>query len=215
MTEQHGGLDNSIVEIGTDDEPDKAIIEAERIGTEHGKAAGSWVVDGNTGTDQLRDIAQAIEEGEFLASLDMSGPLSGEWADGYSIEQLLADCGVGPYEDAQLDDTENYQRDNIATAYEDAYWSAFEAEAERSVRVMLPDDSAYNALDSESVYRVSYFGGAVRLDGPGDSNGTAWVVMVGDDRRHQVSIDDLEPIGADDYCPTCGQTGPNHDMPDA
>jgi hypothetical protein len=144
MTELHGGLDNSIVEIGTDDEPDKAIIEAERIGTEHGKGAGSWVVDGNTGTDQLRALVEQFESGEFLSANEFSGPLSGEWADGYSIEQLGADCGLdletdeyGIRETAEFDD----QLADLATAYEDAYWSAIEAEVERSVRAMLPVDS--------------------------------------------------------------------------
>lgn len=32
-------------------------------------------------------------------------------------------------------------------------------------------------------------------------------VMVGDDRRHSIDPDDLTPLGEDDYCPGCGQTG--------
>ncbi len=37
--------------------------------------------------------------------------------------------------------------------------------------------------------------------------GRVVAVMVGDDRKHAVSPDDLTPLGEDDYCPGCGQTG--------
>lgn len=36
-------------------------------------------------------------------------------------------------------------------------------------------------------------------------------VMVGDDRRHTVDIDDLTAIAEDDYCHVCGQIGCGHD----
>jgi hypothetical protein len=37
------------------------------------------------------------------------------------------------------------------------------------------------------------------------------VVMVGDDAKHTVSVDDLTPIGELDYCHECGQIGCGHD----
>lgn len=36
-------------------------------------------------------------------------------------------------------------------------------------------------------------------------------VMVGDDRKHTVSVDDIEEIGELDYCASCGQIGCQHD----
>ncbi len=41
--------------------------------------------------------------------------------------------------------------------------------------------------------------------------GDVLVVMVGDDRKHRVSVDDLELLGDLDYCAECGQIGCGHD----
>lgn len=35
-------------------------------------------------------------------------------------------------------------------------------------------------------------------------------VMVGDDRKHTVSVDDLTEIDEESYCPSCGQIGCRH-----
>ncbi len=40
-----------------------------------------------------------------------------------------------------------------------------------------------------------------------ENRGMVRAVMVGDDREHLVDVDDLTPIGEDDYCPGCGQIG--------
>ena len=37
------------------------------------------------------------------------------------------------------------------------------------------------------------------------------MVMVGDDERHRVDRDDIEPIADEDYCHECGQIGCTHD----
>lgn len=36
-------------------------------------------------------------------------------------------------------------------------------------------------------------------------------VMVGDDRKHIVDVDDLTKLDDDDYCHSCGQVGCTHD----
>lgn len=41
--------------------------------------------------------------------------------------------------------------------------------------------------------------------------GQVLIVMVGDDRKHTVDIDDLEQIDELDYCAECGQIGCCHD----
>jgi hypothetical protein len=42
-------------------------------------------------------------------------------------------------------------------------------------------------------------------------SGDVLVVMVGDDRKHRVSIDDLIALDDLDYCAECGQIGCGHD----
>lgn len=39
---------------------------------------------------------------------------------------------------------------------------------------------------------------------------TAIVIMVGDDRRHEVDADELVELPEDGYCPGCGQIGCGH-----
>lgn len=40
-----------------------------------------------------------------------------------------------------------------------------------------------------------------------ESCGRVLVVMVGDDRRHEVDVEDLTPLAEDAYCGSCGQIG--------
>jgi hypothetical protein len=110
---------------------------AEDIGRAHGRAAGTWIVDGNTGADQLRALVEQFESGEFLAVNEFSNPLSGEWADGYSLQDLASDVGYDTAGELHFDEG----LDELATAYEAGYWEAFELEAERSVRALLPEGS--------------------------------------------------------------------------
>lgn len=36
---------------------------------------------------------------------------------------------------------------------------------------------------------------------------TVIAVMVGDDRKHEIDVDDLTPLNDEDYCHECGQIG--------
>lgn len=40
--------------------------------------------------------------------------------------------------------------------------------------------------------------------------GRVLVVMVGDDRKHEVDVEDLTPLAEDAYCGSCGQIGCGH-----
>lgn len=166
---------------------------AREIGKNDGKAAASWV-------DLDEETAEAIERdgwGEVFA--DLSGPLSGEWADGYSVDALADDCGIAPPYDDSIDD--------LAAAYEDGYWQAFGDEIERKVE----------ALRGPLVQVPLY--GAVRVDGFPDHvevafryvgqtfGGRARVVMVGDDQEWIVDAADLTHIDEDAFCHECGQIG--------
>ena len=174
--------------------------EARKIGTELGTNAASWV-------ELDEQTAQKINEDPYEGLADFfsgPGPLSGEWADGYSVDQLLEDVGSEPYTEAQLDDSENYQRDYIANAYEEAYWQAFETEVLRKVENMR---GPALDLDLDATYRVEgRTRVAVRLVGQ-TFGGRARVVMVGDDQEHVVEPGDLVKIDDEDYCHECGQVG--------
>lgn len=104
--------------------PPEVIDHAERAGADHGTAVGGWIADGNTTTKQLWDLANDDEPGgcDWPRS-----PLSGEYADDPTPASIAADAGW-PFEN-----------DEISTAYEDAYYTAAEIEASRTIRAMLPD----------------------------------------------------------------------------
>jgi hypothetical protein len=99
-------------------------------GLEDGKAAGSWVIDGNTTEHTARAILQGLEEGdpETLDGLP-SGPLSGEYADGLLPRDVLGWYGLLE-DDAEADD--------VLRAYEDGWSEGMVDEAERSARAVLP-----------------------------------------------------------------------------
>lgn len=102
---------------------DQAREAAQAIGTEHGSNAASWV-------ELDEETAEAItHDGGVFGVFDLGSPLSGEWADGYSVEQLYKDCGA--------EDTGEFQHeDELVTVYEEAYWQAFEYEVERKVETL-------------------------------------------------------------------------------
>lgn len=107
-----------------------AIIEAARVaGYEHGKAAGSWVIDGNTSEDTARYILAGIEDGD-PAVLDAlpSSPLSGEWADCLLPRDVLSSLDVDEDDDAA---------DDILSAFEDGFSSGVEDEVVRSASAVL------------------------------------------------------------------------------
>ncbi len=107
--------------------------QASALGREHGTAAGSWVVDGNSSTETLRAVIRASEAGEFFESIapELSGPLSGEWAGDPTPATLAEALEVSEESD---------DFGEICDAYEAGYFEAFEAEAVRSALGMLPEE---------------------------------------------------------------------------
>lgn len=104
--------------------------QAAELGRERGEDAGSWVVDGNSSADTLRAVIQASDDGEFFNTIvpELSGPLSGEFADGWTPRDLASALDIS-------EDREDF--DDICSAFEDGYYEGFEAEAARSARAML------------------------------------------------------------------------------
>lgn len=107
-----------------------------------------------------------------------------------------------------------------------ALWPATAAEVDRDTAptstVVLDEDGQ---PDPSARYTVATMSGvAFRLVGWTQSwdeddqewvddpeHDTVWAVMVGDDRRHMVDVDDLTLLGDLDYCAECGQVGCEHD----
>jgi hypothetical protein len=91
-----------------------------RLGREAGHSAGTWVIDGNTSTEQCARILRGIEDGDPEVMDMQPSPLSGEWA-GESIRELF---GKQPTDD-QLTDYE--------CGYSDGFWD----EVARSCRASI------------------------------------------------------------------------------
>lgn len=92
---------------------DMVLADAERRGAEDGKAAGSWVIDGNTSTETALYLLRGIEDGDpqVLDALPCS-PLSGEFADGLLPRDVLEWYEV---------DEDHLAADDILTAYEQGF----------------------------------------------------------------------------------------------
>lgn len=87
--------------------------KAFRAGLEHGRAKGSWVIDGNTSDEEKARIIKGYEEGDPEIMDMCPDPLSGEWA-GESMSELSKEYGIDLYDEDQADDFE--------TAFQEAFW---------------------------------------------------------------------------------------------
>jgi hypothetical protein len=111
------------------------LEDARKLGAEHGRAAGSWVIDGNTSRETARAILDGWEDCDPQIMDMMPAPLSGEWADSMTPARLLYELtdGVGEYVH-----TDDELHDAACAAYEesfeDAYWLEVRASAESVVQ---------------------------------------------------------------------------------
>lgn len=98
------------------------------LGAESGKAAGSWVADGNSDLKACRRMLQMLDDGDPEAYDSLpSAPLSGEWADGLTCDGVLGEV----FGDEDFSDD---WRDDLLSAFEDAWYAAMEDEAVRTLR---------------------------------------------------------------------------------
>lgn len=115
----------------SEQEIDRAIVRASELGSEHGRAAGTWVIDGNTTHDACRALLDGIEDGDpAVYDALPSAPLSGEWADAYSVADLATDTGIGADHDAW---------DDVCDAFEMAWHDAMVQQACADALGMLPE----------------------------------------------------------------------------
>ena len=120
-------------ELITAEEWEAAVSAMAEAGKQAGKAAGSWVADGNTSESALREIVRMWEERDREAP-SPPNPLSGEWADDPSLTDI-----IGRETDIDPESLTPEKESDLADAYEDAYFSAWQEEAERTVKGFLPD----------------------------------------------------------------------------
>ena len=106
--------------------------DAEDLGRDAGKAAASWVFDGNTPEDTYRNVLRGIEDGD--PAILGAHPAPGLSADGgYTEADLARDLG--------LDDEDQLFPDAV-TAYLDAAAETFWHETERLAREHLAANPA-------------------------------------------------------------------------
>lgn len=115
---------------------DAATGYARALGTDHGRAAASWVFDGNTSEETYRRVLAGIDDGdpEVLDTLPCAD-LSGEWADTLTGPQLIRDAladVLADFEDES--DMEERFGPDICDAYVVAFGDAVVDAVERAAR---------------------------------------------------------------------------------
>jgi hypothetical protein len=116
----HGFAATDDGDCGCEISLDEATGAARKLGAEHGKAAGTWVFDGNSNEESYHQIKKWIDDGD---------PLRG------SIEPELAGAReVCDEISVDYDLTETTEVDIIHDAYADEARTAFWDEVERIIR---------------------------------------------------------------------------------
>jgi hypothetical protein len=120
-----------------------AAAHARLIGRHGGASAAGWVeIDDE---DRAAHILARMAEGfyEDLPEAD----LSGQWADGYSVRQMMDDIGLPTHENLTDEDWSTIGHEVCAPAWEEAFNAAAEAEVARRCRAMLPDPAEIPCCD--------------------------------------------------------------------
>lgn len=118
---------------------------ARNIGRDHGRNAASWFFDGNTDRATFEAFQRGLEEGDPAIEDQLpAADLSGQYADGYTVRDLLADCGV----DIDADD-EEVDIDELTDAYEEGFADASRADVERQISIRLDGRPGWMRLAEE------------------------------------------------------------------
>lgn len=113
-----------------DEQGTYAEREARELGAEHGHAAATWILDGNSTDADARCVLDGFADPG--SGFEAPYPFSGQWADGLTLGWLSDSLGVDEESDGFPD---------LVSAFEDAYFEAYEREATRAARVQLGIDS--------------------------------------------------------------------------
>lgn len=94
-------------------------------GREDGKAAGSWVIDGNTPDETCARILRMMDDCD--PALDLPVLQLGQWADDPSFADILAEIGI------ELDsECPDEHEDDLFNAYSDAWYEGMHDEVQRA-----------------------------------------------------------------------------------
>lgn len=115
----------------TTEEWAKVLADVTKTGAEDGKAAATWVFDGNTTEETWTAWRTMRNDGDPEVWDHYAAPLSGEWADGLTPRAILEDY------DVELDDVSEEVRDEMSdemcAAYEQAHSDAWGDEIDRAI----------------------------------------------------------------------------------
>jgi hypothetical protein len=125
------------------------LTEAGSLGAEAGRAAASWVLDGNASPEHYARLLRMIDDGDPRAeeSLPTRPNLSGEWADSptpISLYEQITGLDHSEEEDAAgmaYETLIGSVVDAIANAWEEGVSETFEIECERLLRAALAPDT--------------------------------------------------------------------------
>ena len=104
--------------------PPPLVAKAEELGRDAGKAAASWVFDGNTPEEEYQRVLRGIDEGDPAVLGATEPPAIGPGA-GYDQDDLARDLGIEPGDRALP---------RAVSAYAGAFTGAFWQETERAAR---------------------------------------------------------------------------------
>lgn len=110
---------------------------AREMGQERGKAAASWVFDGNTTDETYRTFLRLSDDGDPAIDqfATQTGWLSGEYGDEPSPTTLARDLEMPTKTDKDL-----ATLDEVCNVYEEAAEAAYWAELERVARLQTKED---------------------------------------------------------------------------
>lgn len=98
-------------------------------GLSDGKAAGSWVIDGNTSKERAREIFDGIEDSDGKILDELPTLTLGEWADDPTWREILDDEGI---------ECDEETADDLWRTYSDAWSEGMLAEVQRAARLAMP-----------------------------------------------------------------------------
>lgn len=119
----------------TSEEFAKIVAGAAETGTEDGKAAATWVFDGNTTEETWRSWRTMRADNDPTVWDSYPSALSGELADDLTPRALLADLGVDP------DSVSDEECTEVCDAYEAAHTEAWADEVDRAIAAHFEDES--------------------------------------------------------------------------
>ena len=110
-------------------ERDEVLARATELGADAGRAAASWVFDGNTSDATYREVLRGLEDIDPMILDQFNVPnLSGEYADDPTPASLAEDLDLDPEADEDL-------LEEACQVWEDLASAAFWEEVERVARL--------------------------------------------------------------------------------